>query len=104
MSQMFQCTFLDHLDQYQIELGIRPIHQVYSYCNALNTISVSKLLLLDRYCQRSMVYEIQQCHFGVLCDLLTATQSNWCIDISLEMELHFQGLPALAGPTSTALL
>lgn len=41
MSQMFQHTFLDHLDQYQIELETRPIHQVYSYCNALNTISVS---------------------------------------------------------------
>lgn len=41
MSQMFQRTFLDHLDQYQIELEIRPIHQVYSYCNALNKVSVS---------------------------------------------------------------
>lgn len=41
MSQMSHHTFLDHLDQYQIELEVSPIHQVYSYCNVLNTINAS---------------------------------------------------------------
>lgn len=36
---------LDYLDQYQIELGISPIHQVYSCCNAPITISAPSCYL-----------------------------------------------------------
>lgn len=39
-----------------------------------------------------MIYEIHQCHFLVLHDFLTITQSNWQVDESLEMELRLKAL------------
>lgn len=39
-----------------------------------------------------MISEIHQCHFLVLHDFLTVTQSIWQVDESLDMELHLKAL------------